>query len=332
MEVFLILNGYEIEADTDEQEQVILDVAAGQIKREELKEWLRLHIVKKKAYRGLIGSKRYDVPRKLGSVRRRAVSHSMKPIGFFRNRRRYFAWLSIAFIWLFFGSRYLHFLFYLLSQAVPSTEPLLTRVHLLLYPFDWLFTYLEIYIGFSALGLALIIAAVAWGRPGRLGRVALAGGLLAILALPVVYQYQPVVRAETGYVMRVPTEPGALAGVVKATQVGMEVRRCEYELLGWSRSEGALYGEEVCGEQRLPWVYWPMSDHYQRAISTVAADLVREEAVAEVAGMRATYSLDGVIRGPVLRSPEGWWYAAIARHSYGPEDVIVVSASKMALQ
>ena len=44
MEVFLLLNGYEIKADVDEQEQVILGVAAGQIKREELTEWLSLHI------------------------------------------------------------------------------------------------------------------------------------------------------------------------------------------------------------------------------------------------------------------------------------------------
>ena len=45
MEVFLILNGYEIEADVDEQEQIMLSVAAGQIKREGLQEWLRSHIV-----------------------------------------------------------------------------------------------------------------------------------------------------------------------------------------------------------------------------------------------------------------------------------------------
>ena len=45
MEVFLILNGYEIEAGIDEQEQFILEVAAGLINREELKEWLGLHIV-----------------------------------------------------------------------------------------------------------------------------------------------------------------------------------------------------------------------------------------------------------------------------------------------
>ena len=47
MELFFILNGYEVEADVDEQEQVILNVAAGRIKREELVEWLRLHLVEK---------------------------------------------------------------------------------------------------------------------------------------------------------------------------------------------------------------------------------------------------------------------------------------------
>lgn len=48
MELFLILNGYEIEADVDEQEQLIVGVAAGNIKREELEEWLSLHIVERK--------------------------------------------------------------------------------------------------------------------------------------------------------------------------------------------------------------------------------------------------------------------------------------------
>jgi len=48
MELFLILNGYEIEADVDEQEQLILGVAAGSIKREELKEWLNLYVVERK--------------------------------------------------------------------------------------------------------------------------------------------------------------------------------------------------------------------------------------------------------------------------------------------
>jgi death-on-curing protein len=43
MEVFLLLNGYEIEADVDEQERLILGVAAGETGREALTEWLRAH-------------------------------------------------------------------------------------------------------------------------------------------------------------------------------------------------------------------------------------------------------------------------------------------------
>jgi len=43
MEVFLMVNGFDIQASVDEQEQVILQVAAGAMKREEFTEWLRAH-------------------------------------------------------------------------------------------------------------------------------------------------------------------------------------------------------------------------------------------------------------------------------------------------
>lgn len=43
MEVFLILNGFEIDASIDEQERLMLDLAAGQRHREDLADWLRLH-------------------------------------------------------------------------------------------------------------------------------------------------------------------------------------------------------------------------------------------------------------------------------------------------
>ena len=44
MEVFLVLNGHEIHASVDEQEQIILEVAAGEREREAFTEWLRSHI------------------------------------------------------------------------------------------------------------------------------------------------------------------------------------------------------------------------------------------------------------------------------------------------
>lgn len=47
IEVFLMLNGFEIQASVDEQERVILQVAAGEVKREEFTEWLRGHVIAK---------------------------------------------------------------------------------------------------------------------------------------------------------------------------------------------------------------------------------------------------------------------------------------------
>jgi death-on-curing protein len=44
METLLILNGSEIEASTDEQEQLVLALAAGQLSREDLVAWLRAHV------------------------------------------------------------------------------------------------------------------------------------------------------------------------------------------------------------------------------------------------------------------------------------------------
>jgi len=44
MEVFLVLNGYELDAAVDEQERLMLDVAAGTIDRATLSLWLSAHV------------------------------------------------------------------------------------------------------------------------------------------------------------------------------------------------------------------------------------------------------------------------------------------------
>jgi death-on-curing protein len=45
MEVFLILNGFEIAADVDEQERAVLALAAGETSREEWTQWVRGHLM-----------------------------------------------------------------------------------------------------------------------------------------------------------------------------------------------------------------------------------------------------------------------------------------------
>ncbi len=47
METFLVLNGWELEAAVDEQEQVILRLAAGSLKRDEFVAWVQSHLTPK---------------------------------------------------------------------------------------------------------------------------------------------------------------------------------------------------------------------------------------------------------------------------------------------
>jgi death-on-curing protein len=49
MEVFLVLNGFQLFADVDEAERVVLAVAAGEMSREAWTQWVQQHIVEWKA-------------------------------------------------------------------------------------------------------------------------------------------------------------------------------------------------------------------------------------------------------------------------------------------
>ena len=44
METLLVLNGFEIDATTDEQEHLVLALAAGELPREDLVQWLQSHV------------------------------------------------------------------------------------------------------------------------------------------------------------------------------------------------------------------------------------------------------------------------------------------------
>ncbi|WP_414624630.1 type II toxin-antitoxin system death-on-curing family toxin [Calothrix sp. CCY 0018] len=44
MEVFLVMNGVEIDASVDEQESIFLSLASGKLNREEFTHWLKSHV------------------------------------------------------------------------------------------------------------------------------------------------------------------------------------------------------------------------------------------------------------------------------------------------
>ena len=45
METFLVLNGYELSAHVDKQERMMLELAAGDLSRDEFLDWVRMHAV-----------------------------------------------------------------------------------------------------------------------------------------------------------------------------------------------------------------------------------------------------------------------------------------------
>lgn len=49
MEVFLVLNGYEVAASVEEQEAIFLGLAAGELGRDEFVAWLEAHTVRRRA-------------------------------------------------------------------------------------------------------------------------------------------------------------------------------------------------------------------------------------------------------------------------------------------
>ena len=54
MEVFLVMNGYEIEAAIDEQEEIILNLASSNMERSDFLDWLKDNIIEIKRWKELM--------------------------------------------------------------------------------------------------------------------------------------------------------------------------------------------------------------------------------------------------------------------------------------
>ncbi len=201
-----------------------------------------------------------------------------------------------------------------------------------------LFTYLIGYLAFSLFGIGLVIAALLWARPRWLVRLLLVLTLLALVAVPWIYRYRPALVAAPGLAMREPTDPGWLGGVVKQAQAGAEITPCRYELLGWFFS--SLLYRSTCGNDPAltlsfdpkQWGNEPLVAQY------IPGTLTRDQApshellekVRAPGVWPATEELNArrVSLPPgSLRSPDGQWVALVARHLYGPEDVVIVQWS-----
>jgi hypothetical protein len=249
--------------------------------------------------------------------------------------RRSGRWLLVAALLLggvLFVGQYLAFtVMYGLLLIGSPTMPIATLDFAYLYPLGLLFSNPIVFWVSSALVLSLAVLAWGWGHPGRAARVALLLVMLAVLATPLVRHYRPAVKAQPGVTMRVLTLPGFWESPSKGFGVGAEVERCAYALRGWD-DDGNLYYTETCGQRVYEWQYSPASDTRTRLSLSLPDDMHRHTAGRPVNCVTASIpgdpQLQLSIREPVLRSPDGAWLVFVAKHVYGPEDVVVVAAGE----
>ncbi len=180
----------------------------------------------------------------------------------------------------------------------------------------------------------LVLAALVWGRTGRVSRLLLLLIALAIPTAPWVFSYHPAVAPAPGYRMAVLTQPRPLEGVVKHAQMWMEIVPSKYTLLGWDGGEAFYYREEAKdGPQRL-WSFRPSEEEQPRQVAEIPSVLQEGARVSVLDRVRAPGALrpedepsirPAHLRGDGLECPSGRWVAVISKWVYGPEDVVVLS-------
>lgn len=238
---------------------------------------------------------------------------------------------------------------YGLGVQAPLVEWLLAAPHFFA---TRLLADLPRYVIISAAALVAALAAAGaliardrfqvWRRPAFYLCLAGAAG---VVALPFAAgPYQPAVQAAPGAELRQVEQRGWLAGVVKGLQAGAEVRPLVYEPLGWADEQTFVYRTwRGAGYDRTG--AWQDGAPGPALAYDVAANASRPWDGA----------LDGLYRAPcpggacvrplltkyyqpadrlyfvgryeeVLPSPDGTWYAFVARHVYGPEDLLIVGS------
>jgi len=212
------------------------------------------------------------------------------------------------------------------------------------------FTKAIVYVLISLIVVTSGLAALVWGRKGRLAQIFALLGTLSVIGLPWFLPYEPALNAAPGVTMQVLTMPtNPLSSFVKMAYFFSEDVPCEYDLLGWSAENQLYYHSECEGEEQIwlvdpdqPDKATPTTDlpndltqkasqketgrrsKEQEALRQEVLEMVRAERVRPERAersVRETYLREGS-----LRSPDGQWIAAITRYVYAPQDVLLIRA------
>ncbi|MFO7698934.1 MAG: hypothetical protein R6X16_17530 [Anaerolineae bacterium] len=199
----------------------------------------------------------------------------------------------------------------------------------------WVLRFPTVYLSLSLAALLLAVAALfpltrSWRRyvlPVTL--------ILLVTLFPLVYRYRPALSAAPGWRGEVLSPAGFPDSVARAARLAIEMRQCEYTLLGWSECQ--LYYQACCGDKVEHWVYDPaagiapwrvkrLPSEWDHSVLDKAALLerVRASGVWPVEQESATRQV--LLDGDGLVSHCGAWTALISERPGGPQDVMVIEA------
>jgi hypothetical protein len=234
--------------------------------------------------------------------------------------------------------------FRLLIGLFPSAAPLYL-LELPPYLFFGLLSSLPRYLGLSLTSLLLSLTGVTLilvrqrRRARRSARLYLfLLGLVAVLAFPFWMRYQPAAKPVPGVELHHVDPPGLLQGVVKQARVAVEQNEYQYEPLGWADAQTFVYrlwrGGRYEGEEWEPGTEEGLYAYDLRA-AVVVPFRGDPDAMAREFCARASCVEPCLSAGPppifpghyatTLLSPDGRWAAFTVRHTYGPEDLLVLS-------
>lgn len=214
---------------------------------------------------------------------------------------------------------------FLLFTLSPFHLPIAWIDFLYLYPRALLFSRPAPYLATSLGALALVLLALWFGKPAKVTRWLLILIIAGVLLYPFTASYQPAVETRAGYTLYNATQPPFLLGPVKSAQAGAEIHRCRYTLLGWE-SDTLVYQESCENAPASTWSFTPPARRGTRA-SAIPGNLSRIAATANELTLQSKIPYKILTEAGILRSPSGQWLAFVAQHSFGPEDVLIISTS-----
>jgi hypothetical protein len=162
--------------------------------------------------------------------------------------------------------------------------------------------------------------------------------ILVVISAFVMMPYQTAVQPANEYRMLSPTQPSFLERSLRNLQILGEVTPCSYQLIGWK--EQILFYKETCTSNSKVYQFNPQTESVLGSPGSIATESLHVDRRSHTEVLHL-FQADWIVpseaelpsielsrRGDALVSPDNKWLAIVAKHVYGPADILVVTPTQ----